>query len=140
MNDGKQNLEKVTDEIAKLSQKLKDLEGERKRLISERVQNEAKALFEAVKGFAEMFRVGIVREEFNKISDILERLEGFDENYISKLGAGDPYEAVEGDVQVQYLVSYLLGGLWRKDTDLWPVLAKIEDTRSLPGNLFIKEG
>lgn len=136
---------RLFDELQKKQQQLRDeiedLQREEKAVKASLLKGAAVEWLKAVRVFRDNFTKGHVLRDFRTVRDCLLQLEELDPSYIHALGTGDIYGVDTGPDadEVKYLVSYLFGGAWKKDADLWCVLAKIENTRSLPGNLFVKE-
>ena len=111
---------------------------EEKRLTEGMVNRAGKNLFRQISLFAKCFKRGEARKLFDSVRDCLAQLESLDPNYMGVLGTAEPY-GQKGTDENKFLISYLLGGAWREDTELWDVLEKVAGLRTTPGNLFLNE-
>ncbi len=132
-------------QLEETSRKRRELEGQlaeaveaEERARRNLVTGAGKGLFLHIRSFADSFKSGHTRELYDKVQASLTELEGLDPDYMGVLAGSDPY-GESGTEEVRFLVSYLLGGKWIKDSYLWDVLDKVAELRSQPGNIFLNE-
>lgn len=99
------------------------------------VTTRGQSLFKMIHEFADLFTTGVVHQAFEGIRQQLVDLKSVDENYLATIASSEPY-GLKGNDEMTFLVSYLLGSLWRADARLFEVLAKIEELGTQPGNFF----
>jgi hypothetical protein len=135
----KEQLKDILDRRSELERQLAEALDAEKTLKHNMVETAGQDLFKHIRSFADSFKSGHTRKLYDKVQSSLEELESLDSNYLAVLAGADPYSEKGGSDEVNFLVSYLLGGKWRKDSSLWDVLDKVAELRSQPGNLFLNK-
>lgn len=138
-DDGKDLLAKLKEREERHKSELTAIEDERKQIYKSLWEKTGINCIRAVYKFRDNFTKKVLKD-FQAVNDYLAELEELNPGYLHFLETTDIWETPESEKEVKYLVSYLFGSAWRKDSDLFRVLGQISDTIDIPGNPFAKVG